>query len=100
MPEKTFRILSIDAWRDSEGGWTWNQWFKIGDISETDFNAFFTKNGWQCDARKLFAWMRAKGYLAKQSAGKVSHEDDQTNIVICARGTGRPLMAIEYDVGQ
>lgn len=29
---KTYRVLSIDAWRECEG-YTWNAWYDAGDIT-------------------------------------------------------------------
>jgi hypothetical protein len=97
LPERTFNVLSIDAWR-YDGGWTWNAWYKVGKITERDLNALFARNGWQCQPRKLLAWMRKSGYLSAASAGRVSVEDDNTNIVVRYRNNGRPLFAIEYGV--
>lgn len=25
-------VLSIDAWRNCDGGWDWNNWYKVGSI--------------------------------------------------------------------
>lgn len=86
VPEKTCKILSIDAWRN-EGGWDWNNWHKVGDIPLA-----------ACDwtPRKLLKWFRDNNYLNPASAGKCAVEDDQYNIVIVHRHTRRPLFAIEY----
>lgn len=81
------RILSIDAWRDPDGGWTWNQWF---DTSETVEESEVDTN------RKAIAKLRELGLLGQESAGRLAVEDDGYNIVIMARGTREPLLAIEY----
>ena len=85
---KTYRILSIDAWREREG-YTWNAWYDAGDI---------TADAIHWNARKLLKYFRDNGYLAEKSAGKCAIEDDQYNIVIVERSTRRPLFAIEYGV--
>ena len=36
--EGMYRLLQIDAWAEPEGGWTWNQWWKIED------NIYYTTN--------------------------------------------------------
>jgi hypothetical protein len=84
---KMCRILSIDAWRDCDGGWTWNNWYSVGEIELS-----------ACDwsARKLLKWFRDNGYLKESSAGECAVEDDQNNIVIVERGNRRPIFAIEY----
>lgn len=86
MNAVTVRILSIDAWRD-EGGWTWNNWFHVGDVPIS-----------YCDMspRQLLAAMRRDGYLTNTSQGKCAIDDDQHNIVIVAKGTREPLFALEY----
>ena len=81
-------ILSIDAWAEP-GGWTWNNWFKIGTISKEDFEKLKT-------TRKVLKYMRDEGYLTDNSIGKCTVEDDQYNIVVCERSNWRPLIAIEY----
>jgi len=80
------KVLSIDAWRDNENGWFWNQWFSAGelDLEENETN------------RSILHKMRDGGWLTENSKGKVAVEDDQYNIVIVAKGTREPLFAIEY----
>jgi hypothetical protein len=84
--EKTFRILSIDAWRNGPG-WDWNKWCHVGDCPAHVADL---------SPRRLFAWMRDNGYLNARSIGKVELEDDMYNVVICERSTHRPIYAIEY----
>jgi hypothetical protein len=84
--EKTFRILSIDAWRNGPH-WDWNNWHCVGDCPTQVADM---------PPRKLFRWLRDNGYLNARSIGKVELEDDQYNVVICERSTHRPLYAIEY----
>jgi len=88
VKEITMNILSIDAWKN-EGGWDWNQWYKVGTISKEDLEKLDTN-------RKILKWFRDEGYLLETSKGKCSIEDDQYNIVVCDRSNGRPLYSIEY----
>ncbi len=83
----TCRLLSIDAWRDDDGGWTWNNWHSLARVPVA----------W-CDlsARRLLWTLREHGYLSASSAGRVAIEDDGHNIVIKDRGNGEPLYALEY----
>jgi len=85
---KTYRILSIDAWREREG-YIWNAWYDVGDI---DVDAIH----W--NARKILKYFRDNGFLSEKSAGKCAIDDDYYNIVIIERSTRRPLFAIEYGV--
>jgi hypothetical protein len=88
---KTVSILSIDAWRTDQSGWTWNEWRKVGscDVSVCDLSP-----------RKLLVFMRSEGYLSAESAGHCAIEDDQYNIVIVQRTTREPLFAIAYGEAQ
>lgn len=84
------KILSIDAWADCEPKtWTWNNWFKIGDIDKEVFESLDTN-------RKLLKYMREEGYLSETSKGLISVDNDQYNIVFCERSNNMPLFAIEY----
>lgn len=91
MKEIIIKLLSIDAWRDSDGGWFWNNWHKAGEVPLSTVNL---------TPRRLFAFLRKEGYLSKESAGKVAIEDDQYNLVIVAKGTREPLFALEYGAVQ
>jgi len=83
------KILSIDAWRDRHGYWTWNQWFDAGSIDKQTFESLKTN-------RQIIAWFRENGFITAASAGKVCIDDDQHNIVICQKSNRMPLFAIEY----
>ena len=83
---KTYKILSIDAWR-YDGGWDWNNWHKVHDA----FPAELAGN-----TRKTLNWFRRHGLLGEGSKGRVAIEDDEYNYVICDRYNNRPLFAIEY----
>lgn len=83
------KILSIDAWGNNEGGYEWNNWFKVGTISKEDFEKLDSN-------RKLIKYMRDEGFLSDCSKGKISIEDDQYNIVFCNKNNKRPIFAIEY----
>lgn len=85
--EKTVRVLSIDAWRNMAGGWSWNDWHAVGEVplSVCDYKP-----------RKLLRYMRDAGFLRADSAGKGAIEDDGHNIVIMERGNRKPVFALEY----
>lgn len=84
---KTCSVLSIDAWRNADGGWDWNDWRRVGTVpvAVCDLNP-----------RALLAYMRAEGFLAATSTGRCAVEDDGYNVVIMARGTREPIFAIAY----
>ena len=81
-------LLSVDAWREPEGGWTWNNWFTI----EKDI--FLNQK--ELSSRHLFKWLRDNDFLTDQSKGKMSLDDDGHNLTICLRNTGQPVMAFCY----
>lgn len=83
-------ILSIDAWREPEGGWTWNAWHRVGAMPVTEFEAIADS------PRKLFRRLRDAGMLSEGSKGRVACEDDGYNVVIVNKSTREPLYAIEY----
>lgn len=84
------KVLSIDAWRESEGGWPWNNWSHAFDITKEEFERI------EKSPRKVLKWMRDVGLLGDRSKGKLAVEDDQNNLVIVHRHTSGPLYAIEY----
>jgi len=85
------KILSIDAWADGACGWTWNNWFHVGNIETEQFDALNTN-------RRILAWFRANGFITEASKGKVSVEDDGYNLVVIDRSNRMPLFAIEYGI--
>jgi hypothetical protein len=84
------KILSIDAWRESDGGWTWNNLFNTGDK--------IALNDTRLTTRKLLKLLREIGALTSYSTGTVAIEDDGYNIVVVDKNTRQPLIAIEYGV--
>jgi hypothetical protein len=56
-----FDLLSIDAWRECEGGWTWNAWYNL----EKDI--YFAES--ELTPRKVFKALRKWGFLSDESKG-------------------------------
>ena len=81
------KILSIDAWVESEGGYIWNNWFNVGTIDKADFELL--KN----DADYI-KWFYDNGYTNTIEGAQI--DDDGYNIVICDASNGMPVFAIEY----
>lgn len=86
-----FKLLGIDAWRDGEGGWTWNQQFVIDDelyIEEKDLTP-----------RKILRILREVGYLYNASKGRL-YVDMNPGLVdgylieIQDRHNSEPLLAL------
>lgn len=82
----TVRVLSIDAWREAEGGWTWKP-YAAGEVPRAVLD--YTP-------RRLIGYMRRKGFLSAGSVGRVAVADDGYNLLLVERGTRRPAFAIEY----
>lgn len=100
--EPRCRILSIDAWREPEGGWTWNDVHTTGHtITPREIESFYVMNKAgsyrKLSARLVLGWLRAHGLLSAQSAGRLQVADDGHCIEIQARGTREPLLAIEHE---
>ncbi len=82
------RLLSIDAWKECEGNWTWNSWYSL----ESDI--YFAES--ELTPRKILASLRKWGYLTEQSKGRLSIDDDGYNLVIQDKDTFEPLLALCY----
>ena len=82
--KKTMRVLSIDAWADGDGGYTWNQWFDMGSIPRDTPTDQMVEAAYN---EGIFSKPRLpKGYTL---------HDDQYNIVVQDKD-GCPLYAFEY----
>ena len=81
-------ILSIDAWIDGDELWTWNAWYKVGEISKGEFERIELEEG-------FLNWFIGEGYVSNLPDG-IEIEDDEHNIVVMDKETGKPLYAIEY----
>ncbi len=80
-------LLSIDAWRDSEG-WNWNQWYTV------EKGIYFAVS--ELTPRKILAYLRKAGFLTAESKGRLRVEDDGYNYVIEDRNTSEPILALAY----
>jgi hypothetical protein len=89
------RLLSIDAWRDPEGGWYWN------DMHTIEEGIFIAEDSDLLDSsRKLLTYFRDNlCVLSDKSKGRVfvdfdNHMMDGVLIVVHHKGTGEPLFAL------
>jgi hypothetical protein len=85
-------LVSIDAWRESEGGWSWNQSHKLREFTREDVGPLLEKK----NPRELFAYMRREGYLSDASKGRVAIDvsgSDPDYITIQDRKTQEPHFA-------
>ena len=90
MEHVKFKLLSIDAWRESEGGWSWNNYFLVEDgiyILESELTP-----------RKIARMLRKWGYLSEYSKGRI-HVDmcpeySDWFIEIQDKDTGEPVFAL------
>lgn len=80
-------LLSVDAWREPGGGWTWNNWHRRGMVPAA----------W-CDLspRALFRMLRDMRGGIFPEPGACAVEDDGFNLVIVMRGTREPIGALAY----
>jgi hypothetical protein len=84
MNEKTYKVLSIEAWGNETDGYAWNQWFNVGTIA-LDINAHHAQ---------ILERMESEGFITNASLGDI--DDDQYNLVIVDKETREPIFAIEY----
>jgi len=89
------KLLSIDAWRDPEGGWCWN------DISTIEEGIFIAEDSdLLSSSRKLLKYFRDNlCVLSDKSKGRVfvdfGHDlMDGVLVVVHHKGTGAPLFAL------
>lgn len=87
MEYRKFNVLSIDAWREPEGGWFWNQWYTL------EKGVVFSEDA--LTTRSILTALRKWGYLTPGSKGKLAVEDDGYNLVVLLRNSGQPLLALE-----
>ena len=89
------KLLSIDAWRDPDGGWDWNN---ISTIEEGIFIA--EDSELLSSSRKLLKYFRDNlCVLSDKSKGRVfvdfGHDlMDGVLVVVHHKGTGAPLFAL------
>lgn len=87
---RTVSILSIDAWADSDDGWVWNAWYKIGDCPLSDVPNTLAE---------MIKLLQSTGYvsdrLTDDQIDDLRFEDDQYNVTLCD-ADGRPLYAVAY----
>jgi hypothetical protein len=86
------KLLSIDAWREPEGGWTWN------DLRIVERDWYWSPESLK--PRQLLRRLRKSGYLTDASKGRVRVEvvaddwHDGTLIEIQDKNTREPLLAL------
>lgn len=79
-----YELRSIDAWRTS-GTWEWNAFYHLeSDIFIDDDD---TTN------REILTMLRRSKFLSKESAGRISVNDDGYIIEIQLKGTKEPILA-------
>lgn len=88
---KTCNVYYVDAWRNPEGGWQWNDWHRVGTCDAATVESF----GYPTNARRALKWFRDNGHTSRESAGKLRIDDDGHNICVTRRD-GSPLFAIAY----
>lgn len=90
MTYAKLELVSIDAWREYEGGWTWNNAFRV----ESDIWLHESR----LTSRKILAFLRRAGYLTEYSKGRVRVEEIPTFepfFEIQDKNTGEPLFALQ-----
>ena len=81
---KSYKVLSIDAWGNSDEGFEWNNWFNAGNVT-LDIDA---------NKQAILEAMHNAGFITNVIGGDV--DDDGYNLVIVDKATTEPLFAIEY----
>ena len=82
--ENTYTLLTIDAWKDTEGGWYWNDMHIVEEDIYIDPSL---------SNRALLAFMRRNHWLSEQSKGRIRIEDTGHDIEIQNKNTYEPIFA-------
>ena len=88
---KTYQVLSIDAWGNRRDGFEWNEWFKVGTVTENTLDLYF-----QGKKKEFLNALKDQGIVNVSDLRITGLDDDQSNIVLTDRKTQRPIIAIEY----
>ncbi len=82
-----FKLVSIDAWRDYDNSWYWNNYFEIEN------GIYFS--GDSLTPRKIAKFLRKMGVLTEQSKGRIYVDMSCFEfIVIQDKNTFEPLLAL------
>ena len=89
-------LVSIDAWRNSCGGWDWNNQFKLREYTHEEVSAILVGE----NPRKIFGFLRREGYLSAKSAGKLRLDvagSEPDYFTIENKNTCEPIFAFIVD---
>lgn len=81
-----FELREVDAWRDPEGHWIWNESYILAD------DLIFCES--ELTPRKILKALRDWRYLSPASKGRVRVVDEYNLIEIQEKNTGRPIFAL------
>lgn len=86
--EKYYKIeiRGIDAWRDGEGLWYWNESFILAD------DVFWHAEDFT--PRKILKQLRNWNFLSRASKGQVRVVDEGDLVEVQEKSTGRPILAL------
>ena len=79
-------IRGIDALRDEEGHWSWNESFVLAD------DVFW--NSEDFTPRKILKQLRNWNFLSAASKGQVRVVDEGDLVEVQEKSTGRPVLAL------
>ena len=83
-----FKIWSIDALREPEGNWLWNDKCNVGEIEIAE----------DASARTIFRVLREVHFLSPESTGRVALERIDMGIEIQTKGLARPVLFLEPEL--
>ena len=78
-----YEIRSIEAWREPDGGWYWNNSYVIGSLVFEEPTT-----------RRILRVFREEGYLSEESKGRATVWTDGEMFEIQDRRTGEPVFAL------
>ena len=84
----SYTVRTVDAWKDENGGWVWNNSIPCGEIKIPD----------SASNREIFKRLRDANFLTNDSKGTVYIEEfGERDIEIRLRSNDMPILALMCD---
>ena len=88
-PDTVYDICSIDAIKDNNGSWSYNDQYYVGQATDKVLTDDILNN-----SRKVLKWLRDNDYLDDSSKGKVKVVNDDNVVEIQMKSNSKPFLAI------
>lgn len=86
-------LYSVDAWAEADGGWSYNDTHRIGEVDDKDLRG---QTGDYSVRRILRAFREVSGYKLDRCTVEFSGTTPEA-VEVLERGTRRPLLMVWLD---